>query len=185
MNFCLNLRSLQSEIELRKVPASYRVDLVHGLNVSLLLDFLFANSVSQFFAIDLVVSSLIFLFWSYRDSRRENVNGWWGMLIANCCVGLSLALPLSLGLIRLLPTPMKCAAFPKAHMSWRISSKTGTNFFLRKGRRFGLESLRQKIIKRGRLFLFIQSTLTGHCKRVLISIRVCPQDWLEQFLFNF
>lgn len=70
--------------------------LEHGLDVLLLFEFLFTNSVSRFFAIDLVISSLVFLFWSYRDSRRENVTGWWMVLVANCCVGLSLALPLYL-----------------------------------------------------------------------------------------
>ncbi|WP_041577492.1 DUF2834 domain-containing protein [Bdellovibrio bacteriovorus] len=65
-----------------------------GASVSLFLELLFANSVSRFFAVDLVISSLAFLIWSFVDSRKNSINGWWMVLASNLMVGLSLALPL-------------------------------------------------------------------------------------------
>ncbi|WP_374035670.1 DUF2834 domain-containing protein [Bdellovibrio bacteriovorus] len=65
-----------------------------GASVSLFLEQLFANSVSRFFAVDLVISSAAFLLWSFFDSKKKNINGWWMILAANLMVGLSLALPL-------------------------------------------------------------------------------------------
>ncbi|WP_413557361.1 DUF2834 domain-containing protein [Bdellovibrio sp. HCB209] len=65
-----------------------------GLDLSLMMDLLFANSVSRFFAVDLIISSIAFLLWSYGDSKKNNVTGWCFVLVANLTVGLSLALPL-------------------------------------------------------------------------------------------
>jgi len=68
----------------------------HGPNFRLLVEELFANNISSFFAADLIVASVIFLIWSFRDSRERRIGGWWIVLLSNLVVGLSLALPLYL-----------------------------------------------------------------------------------------
>ena len=70
--------------------------LSHGLNLRLLVQLAFANPVAGFFAADLVLSSVMFLSWSRRESRARKMDGWWTILLANLVVGLSLALPLYL-----------------------------------------------------------------------------------------
>ena len=80
------------------IPYSFALPffLAHGLNLRLLVQEAFANRVAGFFAADLVLSSVMFLSWSRRDSRARNIPGWWMILLANLLVGLSLALPLYL-----------------------------------------------------------------------------------------
>src|SRR5579859_896680 len=68
----------------------------HGPDLRLLLEELFANNISSFFAADLIVASVIFLVWSFRDAREKKIGGWWIVLLSNLVVGLSLALPLYL-----------------------------------------------------------------------------------------
>ncbi len=65
-----------------------------GLVFRFFFEQLFANSVSRFFAVDLAISSLAFLLWSFFDSKKNNVSGWWVVFVTNLCVGLSLALQL-------------------------------------------------------------------------------------------
>ena len=68
----------------------------HGPNLRLLVEELFANNISSFFAADLIIASVIFLVWSFRDARERKIGGWWIVLLSNLIVGLSLALPLYL-----------------------------------------------------------------------------------------
>jgi len=68
--------------------------LIHGANFSLFLEEIFATRISSFFAADLIVASVIFLVWSFRDARERKIGGWWVVLLSNLVVGLSLALPL-------------------------------------------------------------------------------------------
>jgi hypothetical protein len=70
--------------------------LIHGLNVRLFVEEVFATRMSSFFAADLILSSVIFLSWSRRDARDKKIAGWWIVLASNLVVGLSLALPLYL-----------------------------------------------------------------------------------------
>jgi Terpene cyclase DEP1 len=70
--------------------------LSYGLNLRLLVQLAFANRVAGFFAADLVLSSVMFLSWSRRESQTRKMKGWWMVLAANLVVGLSLALPLYL-----------------------------------------------------------------------------------------
>jgi hypothetical protein len=70
--------------------------LIHGPNFGLFVEEIFATRISSFFAADLIVASLIFLAWSWRDSRERGIPAWWIVLAANLVVGLSLALPLYL-----------------------------------------------------------------------------------------
>src|SRR5258708_26795889 len=69
--------------------------MANGLNVSLLLKQLFANRISAFFALDVIVSSVaVFVFVRFERSRLGNK--WWLPLVALLTVGVSLALPLAL-----------------------------------------------------------------------------------------
>jgi Terpene cyclase DEP1 len=70
--------------------------LIHGANFSLFFEEIFATRISGFFAMDLIVASVIFLVWSFRDARERKIGGWWVVLLSNLVVGLSLALPLYL-----------------------------------------------------------------------------------------
>jgi hypothetical protein len=70
--------------------------LIHGPNFGLFFEEVFGTRISSFFAADLIVASLIFLVWSWQDSRERKIGGWWVVLLANLVVGLSLALPLYL-----------------------------------------------------------------------------------------
>jgi hypothetical protein len=70
--------------------------LIHGPNLRLFVEEIFATRISSFFAADLLLSSIIFLSWSRREARARNIPGWWLVLLSNLVVGLSLALPLYL-----------------------------------------------------------------------------------------
>jgi len=69
---------------------------IHGANFSLFFEEMFGTRISSFFAADLIVASVIFLVWSWKDSRERRISGWWVVLLSNLVVGLSLALPLYL-----------------------------------------------------------------------------------------
>jgi len=69
--------------------------LENGLNMSLLLNQLFANRISAFFATDVIVSAVVvFAFVAFERSRLGNK--WWLPLVAVLTVGVSLGLPLAL-----------------------------------------------------------------------------------------
>src|SRR5260370_24389816 len=69
--------------------------LENGLDISLLLNQLFANRASAFFATDVIVSAVVvFVFVGFERSRLGNK--WWLPLVAVLTVGVSLGLPLSL-----------------------------------------------------------------------------------------
>jgi hypothetical protein len=68
----------------------------HGLDVGLFFNQLFANPVSAFFAADVVVSSLVFWFFMYEETRKRPIELWWVCVLANLAVGVSLGLPLFL-----------------------------------------------------------------------------------------
>ncbi len=70
--------------------------LASGVSLRLLVQLAFANRISAFFAADLLLSSVMFLVWSRRDTRNRAIRGWWIILLANLLVGLSLAFPLYL-----------------------------------------------------------------------------------------
>lgn len=43
----------------------------NGLDLPLLFDQLFANQISTFFAVDLIITAIVFLLFSYREAQRE------------------------------------------------------------------------------------------------------------------
>jgi hypothetical protein len=68
----------------------------NGIDLSLVLKQLFANPISSFFGVDVIVSSLVLWAFIYSEIRRRSIKFWWLSLIANLSVGVSLALPLFL-----------------------------------------------------------------------------------------
>jgi hypothetical protein len=68
----------------------------HGLNGGAFLQQLFGTQISTFFAVDLLVSSVVFVIYSRSEAQRYSISHSWLYLIALCAVGLSFALPLFL-----------------------------------------------------------------------------------------
>jgi hypothetical protein len=68
----------------------------NGLNLRLMVQQLFANRISAFFGMDVIVSSVVLLVFSGRESARLGVRGRWMSVIALLTVGVSLAFPLFL-----------------------------------------------------------------------------------------
>lgn len=67
-----------------------------GFDITLFVQSLFANGAAGGFVADVLISIVVFLVWSFADSRRLGVQRWWVVLPAAFLVGLSLALPLYL-----------------------------------------------------------------------------------------
>jgi hypothetical protein len=68
----------------------------HGPNGRLFLQHLFANRISAFFALDVVISAVVLLRFSALESRRLRLHSRWIVLAATLLVGVSLGLPLFL-----------------------------------------------------------------------------------------
>ena len=70
--------------------------LENGLDLRLVVDQLFANRISGSFALDVIVSSIVFWVFVFVEGRRAGVTRLWVPIAANLVVGLSLGLPLFL-----------------------------------------------------------------------------------------
>ena len=68
----------------------------NGLNLSPLVQQLFANDISTFFAIDLILSTVVFWIFLAGEAIRLRMKNWWLYILASLLVGLSFALPLFL-----------------------------------------------------------------------------------------
>jgi hypothetical protein len=68
----------------------------HGLDTSLLFQQLFANKVSGFFGLDVIVSSLVLWVFVYSEGTKLKMRHLWIYVAANLMVGVSLGLPLFL-----------------------------------------------------------------------------------------
>lgn len=68
----------------------------HGLDTSLLFQQLFANKVSGFFGLDVIVSSQVLWVFVYSEGTRLRMRHLWIYVLANLLVGVSLGLPLFL-----------------------------------------------------------------------------------------
>jgi hypothetical protein len=68
----------------------------HGLDVTTFFEQLFANPVSGFFGMDVIVSSIVLWVFVFTDGRRGGVTHLWVPVAANLAVGVSLGLPLYL-----------------------------------------------------------------------------------------
>jgi hypothetical protein len=68
----------------------------HGLNLGLFFQQLFANRISGFFGMDVIVSSLVLWVFVSVDGRRNRMRHLWAPIAGNLAVGVSLGLPLFL-----------------------------------------------------------------------------------------
>ena len=68
----------------------------HGLDLGAFVGQMFANRISSFFALDVIVSSAVLVALVTIDGRRAGVQRLWLPIVANLTVGLSLGLPLFL-----------------------------------------------------------------------------------------
>jgi Terpene cyclase DEP1 len=70
--------------------------LQYGLDINLFIEQLFANKISGFFGMDVIVSSLTFwplIFWEGTRLKMQNL---WVYVLCNLLVGVSFGLPLFL-----------------------------------------------------------------------------------------
>jgi len=70
--------------------------LEHGLNITLFCRELFANGVSSFFAFDVIVSTIVLLWFIQSEGRRLRVGLLWLPTVGTLVVGVSFGLPLFL-----------------------------------------------------------------------------------------
>jgi hypothetical protein len=68
----------------------------HGLQLRLMVQQLFANRISAFVGLDVIVASVVVWIFVMVESRRSDVPRQWLPLVAVLTVGVSLALPLFL-----------------------------------------------------------------------------------------
>ena len=68
----------------------------HGLDLRLFFEQLFANRISAFFALDVIVSALVLWVLVLVEGRRAGVRHLWAPIAASLAVGVSLGLPLFL-----------------------------------------------------------------------------------------
>jgi hypothetical protein len=80
------------------VPYSQFVPWLHenGMNLGLLVRQLFANQISAFFGLDVLVSSAVLLAFMRVEGRRVRIQARWLAVAGLCAAGVSLALPLFL-----------------------------------------------------------------------------------------
>ena len=67
-----------------------------GLNINAFFGQLFANQISCFFGMDVIVSSVVFWFFVFSEGWRLKMKNLWIYMVANLLVGVSLGLPLFL-----------------------------------------------------------------------------------------
>src|SRR6185295_10186850 len=68
----------------------------HGFDSRILVEQLFANRISAFFGLDVVVSSLVLWAFVITEGRRKKMKHLWVYILCNITVGVSLGLPLFL-----------------------------------------------------------------------------------------
>jgi len=68
----------------------------HGLDFPLMIEQLFANRMSGFFALDVIVSSVVLWVFVFTEGRRRQMKHLWIYIVCNLAVGVSLGLPLFL-----------------------------------------------------------------------------------------
>ena len=57
---------------------------------------LFATPPAGGFTADLLITSLVFWIWSFREVRARKMTRWWAYVVVNLAIGLSCAFPLFL-----------------------------------------------------------------------------------------
>jgi sugar phosphate permease len=59
-------------------------------------DQLFANDISAFFVVDLIITAIVFLVFMAREAGRYRMRNWWLYIVGTLVVGPSFAFPLFL-----------------------------------------------------------------------------------------
>jgi hypothetical protein len=70
--------------------------LEHGLNVTLLFRELFTNRISAFFAMDVIVSAIVLIWFIQSEGKRLRVRLLWLPTVGTLVVGVSFGFPLFL-----------------------------------------------------------------------------------------
>src|SRR6476646_4382383 len=70
--------------------------LEHGLNLSLLLQELFATRIGAFFGLDVIVSAIVLFVFIASEGRRLVISNLWLPILATLLVGVSVGFPLFL-----------------------------------------------------------------------------------------
>ena len=70
--------------------------LEHGLNVALLLRELFGNRISAFFAMDVIVSAIVLIWFIQSEGKRLRVRLLWLPTVGTLLAGVSFGFPLFL-----------------------------------------------------------------------------------------
>ena len=68
----------------------------HGLDISRLVEELFANRISAFFGLDVIVSSVVLWAFVAFEGTRAGVRHTWAPIVASLTIGVSAGLPLFL-----------------------------------------------------------------------------------------
>ena len=68
----------------------------HGLNMALFLRELFANRISAFFAMDVIVAAIVLISFIQTEGKRLQMRLLWVPIISVLLVGVSLGLPMFL-----------------------------------------------------------------------------------------
>jgi predicted membrane protein len=68
----------------------------HGLDLRLIGEQLFANQISSFFGMDVIVTTVCLWIFVYFEGRKLRVKHLWAPVLASLTVGVSLGLPLFL-----------------------------------------------------------------------------------------
>lgn len=68
----------------------------HGLDLRLIIEQLFANRISGFFGLDVIVSSLVLWVLVFSEGPRRQMRHLWVYIVCNLLIGVSLGLPLFL-----------------------------------------------------------------------------------------
>jgi len=70
--------------------------MAHGVDPALFVSELFANRISGFFGLDVIVSAVVLLAWIWDERRRRGLTRAWAPALATVLVGVSAGLPLLL-----------------------------------------------------------------------------------------
>jgi len=74
--------------------------LAHGADARLFISELFANRISGFFGLDVIVSAVVLLAWIADERSRRGLRRAWAPALATLLIGVSAGLPLMLFLRR-------------------------------------------------------------------------------------
>ena len=70
--------------------------LEHGLNIGLFVEQMFGTPIAAFFAVDVLVTSVVLWGFIFSEGRKLGMKRLWVYVLATLLVGVSLALPLFL-----------------------------------------------------------------------------------------